>query len=101
MEVTPPRLIENSTRSYLYETLQKCRQIRTNTYSTAFNLSILALFILVFGSALYYCYNNKKTPEEMHEKMVRDQEYVLSKIRFYQSEKHKATTSNLTNLPMA
>jgi len=100
MENIPPRLIETSAKQYLYETLHRCREIRVSSYSMLFNMGILLLFIGVFGTALYYCYTNKKSPEELQQKMVRDQEYVLSKIRFYQSEKHKATTSNLTDLPM-
>jgi len=99
--IAVPRLIEPNVKYYLHDTLKRCREIRVTSYSTIFNLSILALFVGIFGLALYYCHTNKKTPEELRQKMIHDQEYILSKIRFYQSEKHKATTSNLTNLPVS
>jgi hypothetical protein len=93
------KLIEPNVRTYLNCTLQSCRETRTNVYYLALNLGILALFIVVFGSALYYCYKQKKSPYEIQEKMIKDQEYILSKIRFYQSSKQVETTSKISNLP--
>ena len=93
------KLIEPNVRNYLNSTLQSCRETRTNVYYLALNVGILVLFIAVFGSALYFCYKQKKSPNEIHEKMIKDQEYILSKIRFYQSSKQVETTSKISNLP--
>ena len=92
-------LIEPNVRNYLQSTLQTCRETRTNVYYLALNIGIFILFVSIFGSALYFCYKQKKSPYEVHEKMVKDQEYILSKIRFYQAEKQMATSTNITNIP--
>ena len=93
------KLIEPHVRNHLTSTLQSCCETRSNVYYLALNIGVFILFICIFGSALYFCYKNKKTPEEIHNKMIKDQEYILNKIRFYQSSKQVETTSNISNLP--
>ena len=39
-----PRLIENSAKNYLLQTLQKCHHNRTVMYYYAFNIGVLAVF---------------------------------------------------------
>ena len=39
------------------------------------------------------------TPEEQYQKMVMDQQYILSKIRFYQNERVDHPLSAITSLP--
>lgn len=99
-------LIEPNIKYMLYSTLKKCHDYRASIYNSFFNLYIFAIFVLVFGGALYYCYLNKPSKEELQVKMARDQAYILSKIRFYQNEKmkqreHEQRTTNITNLPFA
>lgn len=55
-----PSLIDQNTKYYLYNTLQKCHTTRVNIYTYALNIGVLVLFILIFGLALYYSYKNKK-----------------------------------------
>jgi hypothetical protein len=97
-----PRLIENSVKNYLYQTLQNCHSNRTNIYSYALNLGILVIFFGVVGMVLYNSYKNKLSPYELHQKMIRDQEYVLSKIKYYQEDRknqQQTQMSSITNLP--
>jgi len=88
-----PRLIEGGVQSYLYDTLSTCHNNRVKIYSIALNVGVLVVFVLVVVAALYFCYKRKKTPYEIHQKMARDQEYVLSKIRYYQGEQQNLMTS--------
>ena len=81
-----PRLVENGMTQFMHDTLKNCHQTRIKTYSMALNLGIFLLFILIVAWILYCCYRKKPSPEEIRAKMLRDQEYVLSKIRFYQAE---------------
>jgi len=96
-----PRLIEPTMKNYLYNTLQNCHHTRIKTYNTAFNLIVFLLFVFVMGGAMYYCYKQKPTPYEQYEKMKRDQEIILSKIRYYQNERvgAKQNTAAITDLP--
>ena len=95
-----PRLIDNNARFYLYQTLQKCHENRVQLYTIALNVIVFVVFVLVTGSILYYNYKNKLTDEEIHQKMLKDQQYILSKIRFCQAENQKKNTSDITSLPM-
>jgi hypothetical protein len=58
------------------------------------------VFIGIFGAALYFCYKRKLTPEQQYEKMMKDQAYILSKIRFYQNERIEHPLSSITSLPV-
>jgi len=102
MDSTMPSLIENSVKDYLYDTLQKCHSNRVNVYYYTLNIGVFLFIVLVFGFALYYSGKNKKSEYEERQKLIRDQEYVLSKIRYYQEDKkarREGQTSDITNLP--
>jgi hypothetical protein len=95
-------LIEPSVKDYLYDTLQKCHSNRVNVYYYVLNIGVFLFIFLVFGAALYYSSKHKKSEYEEKQKLARDQEYVLSKIRFYQEDKKARNTgqsSDITNLP--
>lgn len=92
-------LIDSNAKYYLYNTLQKCHTNRVNIYTYALNIGVFTAFVLIFGFALYYCYKKKPTPFELQQKMLRDQTYILSKIKYYKSELENKKTSDITNLP--
>lgn len=94
-----PRLIEPNVVNYLQNTLHSCHENRTKIYYIGLNMGILILFAIIMGLSLYYCYTKKKSPYELHQKMIKDQEYILSKIRFHQSSKQQMDANTLTNLP--
>lgn len=94
-----PQLIEPTAKYFLTSTLKKCHENRVYLYYLAFNSFIFIVFCLFTGTILYYRYTNKLTPEEEEYKMIRDQEYVLSKIRFFKENLNNEKTSLITNLP--
>ena len=57
------------------------------------------IFVLVFGGVLYYKYKSKPTPQEAHEKLMRDQAIIMSKIHTHQDERKRAGFSGMTKLP--
>jgi hypothetical protein len=92
------KLIEPGARNYIYEALGICHTNRVKIYYIGLNIGVLVLFLIITGLVLYYCSKNKPTPYEKHQKMLRDQDYILSKIRFYQEEKKNLSTTFLENL---
>ena len=94
-----PRLIENTAKTYLFSILQKCHENRITIYYYVFNLTIFILFVLITGYTLYYCYTHKLSDYEKERRMIRDQQYIMSKIRFYQEENKERKMSGITNLP--
>ena len=104
-----PKLIEPQFKYYLYDSLQSCHENRIKIYSILFNIGVLFIFLFFFGFTLYSCYKKKMNPYEKQRKIEKDQEYVLSKIRHYQSQQQDEqiqrqqmtpSSSNLTNLPI-
>lgn len=99
-----PSLIEASTKNYLFNTLKQCHTNRVNVYYYIFNISIFVIFVAVVGTILYRCSMNKPTEYQRQQKMLRDQQYVLSKIRYYKEEVENSDNQHitrLTNLPFA
>ena len=93
-----PNLIEDNVSDYLQNSLRMSHMNRVKMYSFALNFTIVFLFIMVCGGFLYYRYNNRPSPYEKQQKLYKDQKYILSKIRFYQSEQKNLMTSPIGNL---
>ncbi len=96
-----PTLIESNSILHINNTLQKCHENRVSIYYYVLNGGILFLFVLIFGLALYFCYSNKPSEYEKRQKLLKDQEYILSKIRYHQDlhKQRQSQMSNITNLP--
>ena len=94
-----PRLIESNVRHYLHDTLHRCHEYKSNIYSWAFNFGLFFFFCLIFGTILYLRWKQRNiSPWERDEKMLREQNYVLSKIRQYQMDQKRQSTM-ITDLP--
>ena len=93
-----PNLIEENVSEYLQNSLRMSHMNRVKMNSFALNFIIILLFIIICGGFLYYRYTNRPSPLEKQQKLYKDQEYILSKIRFYQSEQKNLMTSSIGNL---
>jgi hypothetical protein len=93
-----PKLIDNMTKSFLCHSLYTCHEKRIRYYSTALNIIVLLSFLGIFGSALYLCYNKQESAYDKYRKNLKDQEFILDKIRHYETIKSHELES-ITNLP--
>ena len=95
-----PKLIEKQTSQYLFQTLQKCHDFRVTRYSFFFNAIILTVFVGSVILILFLCRSQKKTPEEKRSQSIKDQKYILDKIRGlqYQRDMH-LSGQMLTGIP--
>ena len=80
-----PKLIEQNVQNYLYNTLQRCHETKSSMYGWIYNAAGFIIAFSILGIVLYLGRNRKLTPYEQSEKMRKEQEYVLSKIRYYKS----------------
>lgn len=95
-----PKLIEHGAHVTISNLLHKCHDNRVNIYLYVLNVGILVLFVLVTGVILYYCHKTKTTPEENLQKQMKEQEYILSKIRHYKEhQRNIASKASITGLP--
>lgn len=95
-----PHLIEDTAKQFLYTILNKCHDRRVQIYTYVLNIGVFVLFVGITSIILYYCYKKKPTAYEGQQKLLRDQQYVLSKIRYYQGENMSRRTSDITSLPV-
>jgi hypothetical protein len=99
--ISAPQLIDDAAKMYIDVLLQKSHEVRTNRNYTILNITVVVLFLVVFGGFLYYRYKTKPPSQEANYKIMKDQEFVLSKIRWYkeQNDKINQTASPITGLP--
>jgi glucan phosphoethanolaminetransferase (alkaline phosphatase superfamily) len=100
MDSTMSHLVDPSSKNYLCMSLQKCHNTRVSTYIRIFNISVFLLFIFGMGASLYYLYKRKPSEYDKYQKMIEDQKYIMSKIRFYQGSNLHTKATNLTQLPL-
>lgn len=93
-------LVDPTSKHFLGMTLQKCHTTRISTYTRLFNISVFLLFVAFIGGTLYYLYKRKPTEYDRRRKMIEEQQYIMSKIRFYQGENLHTKASSITQLPM-
>ena len=96
-----PRLTEFSAKTYMQNVLHQCHENRVNIYLYMLNIGVLILFGGITCLVLYYCYQRKLSPGEFQQKQLKDQDYILSKIRYYKEHhRHITNSAGITSLPV-
>jgi hypothetical protein len=85
----PPKLIDTSAIHYLDGALKKSHEIRIKYHRILWNIGLVFAFVFIVCIVLYYRYTNRPTKEEANYKLIKDQEYVLSKIRYFQEQNQR------------
>jgi len=93
-----PKLYDNRTLNFINNNLKNCHGVRVSYYTYIFNFSIFFLFVMIVGFTLYTLSHYKRSKYEIQEKTLKDQEYILSKIRYYK-DNVKEKSSLITELP--
>jgi ABC-type bacteriocin/lantibiotic exporter with double-glycine peptidase domain len=92
-------LVEPGVKYFLNQTLKQCGVIKNNVYNYLFNISLFILFLLILGGLLLYKYKGKLTPAQIYEKNKQKQQYILSKIKNYETTKKIQREELITGLP--
>lgn len=93
-----PKLIENGARMHLIEGLINVHNKKMVLNSIILNVVVFVIFTSIFGMVLYLSRKNKLSPYDQNLKDMKEQEYILTKIRHYQNQK-KDTDFPITSLP--
>lgn len=93
-------LIEPTAKSFLYRTLQKCHEMKLRYFSIWLNIIIFVLFVTVVSFVLYSRYKGQPSEIERRQKLIRDQQYILSKIRYYHDEKKRSSFTDIIDIPV-
>jgi len=99
MDNSKPILTEPGVKYFLGETLKQCHQFKEQYYNVLINIGLFFLFLLILGAILLYKYKGKLTPEQMREKELEKQRYILSRIKNFQDAKIRQQQQLITGLP--
>lgn len=99
MDNSKPTLTEPGVKYFLGETLKQCHQFKEQYYNVLINIGLFFLFLLILGAILLYKYKGKLTPEQMREKELEKQRYILSRIKNFQDAKIREQQQLITGLP--
>lgn len=94
-----PLLVEPGVKYFLSSNLKECRIFKNKFNNILFNVCLFVFFIIFFAVILYYKYKGKLTQEEIAQKNIEKQAYILSKIQNYQERKRKDSQELITGLP--
>jgi len=94
-----PSLVEPGVKYFLNQTLKQCGVIKKNVSNNLFYISLFILFLLILGGLLLYKYKGKLTPAQINEKNKQKQQYILSKIKNYETTKKIQREELITGLP--
>ena len=96
IEETSPKLIDQPTLYYLDGALKKSHNIRIKYHRIILNVGIVCALGCLVGGFLYYRYKTRPTQQDANYKLIKDQEYVLSKIRYFQEQNQRINESSRT-----
>lgn len=98
-----PRLIEPGVNYFFKNILKNCNRFKQNNYNVVYNISMFSLFIIILSSILYYKYRGHKTTEEAYQKNLKDKQYIMSKLVYYNRQNldnnQRLKNNMITNLP--
>ena len=64
---------------------------------------MLVIFLLILGTILIFKYKGNKTKEEIYQKNLKDKQYIMSKLVYYNRQnlenQQKIKNNMITNLP--
>ena len=85
-------LVEPEVRNIIQNKLQECHQVRLGFYSRIFNITLFITMVLGIALFIYIKWKYRPTEAEKQAKMKREQEYILSQIKFYKEQQNINTT---------
>ena len=100
IQVDVPKLIDPSSYYFMSHILRKCHETRVYAYSLGFNILVVVLFLVFVFITLYICFHKKRSSTEQKEKLIRDQKYILDKIRSLKMHTLSQNADLFTPLPV-
>jgi len=93
-------LIEPGVRYFYKKTLEGCHNVKERYYYGIYNLGLLATFIIMLGSILYFKRKTRPTLEDLEIKKHMNYEYIISKMRNYQDVRARQVPNIILDEPV-
>jgi hypothetical protein len=98
-----PKLIAPNVNFFFKNILKNCNKIKNNNFNFLYNVGLFVLFLLILIIILLTKYNGGKNLNEKYKKNIKDKEYIMSKLIYYNKvniENNQRIKNNMiTNLP--
>lgn len=94
-----PLLTEPNVKTFLGSALRECQKFKMVYNNTIMNLALLGCFIFILIVILVCKYRGKLTEREKQIREREKQEYILSKIKNYQTARAYSHNHLITELP--
>ena len=98
-----PNLIVPGVKYFFNGVLKECNDIKKHNYNLFYNIFFLVIFLLILGTILIFKNKGNKTKEEMYQKNLKDKQYIMSKLVYYNRQnlenQQKIKNNMITNLP--
>ena len=98
-----PKLIAPNVNFFFKKILKNCKKIKNNNFNFLYNVGLFVLFLLILIIILLTKYIGGKNLNEKYKKNIKDKEYIMSKLIYYNKvniENNQRIKNNMiTNLP--
>ena len=98
-----PKLVAQGVKFFFKEVLKGCHNYKQSNYNSFYNISMFLFFTVVLGVILFIRYKGNKTSKSYYEKSMKDKEYIMSKLVYYNRQnidnQQKIKNNMITNLP--
>ena len=98
-----PKLVAPGVKYFFKSILRECHNYKQRNTNLVYNISMLLLFACILGVILFTKYKGNKTSEDMYLKALKDKQYIMSKLVYYNrqnlEQKQKMSNDMITNLP--
>lgn len=97
-------LVSKNVKAFLSNNLKKCNEYKFNYYNSIYNISMFLFFTITLILILKFRYKgSKENKEYLKNKMIQDNNYIMSKLVYYNKmniDNQQNIRNNLvTNLP--
>ena len=101
--INKPKLIEPGVKYFFKGILKECHNYKQKNYNLVYNISLFILFFSILGIILFSRYKGNKTSQENYQKNLKDKQYIMSKLVYYNrcnlENQQRIQNNMITNLP--
>ena len=98
-----PKLITPNVKFFFKNVLKNCNNVKNNNFNFFYNIGLFLLFVIILTTLLLFKYNGGKNSVKKYEKNLKDKQYIMSKLVYYNKanvENNQRIKNNMiTNLP--
>lgn len=101
--INTPSLVDKGVKYFFKSTLRECHRFKQNNYNNFYNISMFIVFFGILGIILFVRYKGNKSKKEMYEKNLKNKQYIMSKLMYYNKQnidnQQRIKNNMITNLP--